>query len=74
VVSFTARPLYPREKCPRYQLDRKLGGPQSRSGRYGVFKAFCLIKPGDNFTFYLLQISEIGCVYVDSGLVPTISG
>jgi hypothetical protein len=30
VVGFTAKPLY-----PRYPLDRKLGGPQSRSGRCG---------------------------------------
>jgi hypothetical protein len=30
VVSFTPRPLYPRRK---YLLDRKLGGPQSRSTR-----------------------------------------
>jgi hypothetical protein len=27
--------LYPREKDPRYPLDRKLGGPESRSGRRG---------------------------------------
>jgi hypothetical protein len=33
VVSFTPRPLNPREKRPRYALDRRLGGPQSRSGR-----------------------------------------
>jgi hypothetical protein len=33
VVSFTPRPLYPRGKSPRYLLDRRLGGPQSRSGR-----------------------------------------
>jgi hypothetical protein len=33
VVSYTSRPLYPREKDPRYPLDRWLGGPQSRSGR-----------------------------------------
>jgi hypothetical protein len=30
VVSFTTRPLY-----PWYPLDRRLGGPQSRSGRCG---------------------------------------
>jgi hypothetical protein len=35
VVSFTPRPLYPRGKNPRYPLDRRLGWPQSRSGRYG---------------------------------------
>jgi hypothetical protein len=34
--SFTPRPLYPRGKSPRYPLDRRLGGPQSRSGCCGV--------------------------------------
>jgi hypothetical protein len=33
VVSFTPWPLYPQGKSPLYPLDRKLGGPQSRSGR-----------------------------------------
>jgi hypothetical protein len=33
VVSFMPRPLY-----PRYPLDRRLGGPQSRSRRHGVVK------------------------------------
>jgi hypothetical protein len=33
VVSFTHRPLYPQGKSPWYPLDRRLGGPQSRSGR-----------------------------------------
>jgi hypothetical protein len=27
--------IYPRVKDPRYPLDRRLGGPQSRSGRRG---------------------------------------
>jgi hypothetical protein len=35
VVSFIPRPLYPRGKSPRYPLDRRLGGPQNRSGRRG---------------------------------------
>jgi hypothetical protein len=35
VVSFTPLPLYPREKSLRYSFDRRLGGPQSRSGRLG---------------------------------------
>jgi hypothetical protein len=35
VVSFTPRPLYPQEKSPWYPLDRRLGGPQSRSGSGG---------------------------------------
>jgi hypothetical protein len=30
-----ARPLYPRRNCPRYTFGRRLGGAQSRSGRYG---------------------------------------
>jgi hypothetical protein len=35
VVSFTLRPLYPQGKSPRYPLDKRLGGPQSRSGHSG---------------------------------------
>jgi hypothetical protein len=35
VVSFTPRPLYARRRSPRYPLDRRLGRPQSRSGRRG---------------------------------------
>jgi len=38
VVCFTPRPSYPRRKIGRYPLDRKLGGPQSRSGRGGEGK------------------------------------
>jgi hypothetical protein len=38
VVSFTPRPFYPRGKSPRYPLDRRLGGPQNRSGRGGEKK------------------------------------
>jgi hypothetical protein len=33
-----APPLYPRGKSLRYLLDRRLGGPQSRSGRGGEEK------------------------------------
>jgi len=35
VVSFTPRPLYPHGKRSWYTLDRRLGGPESRSG-HGV--------------------------------------
>jgi len=35
VVSFTPRPLYHQRNSPCYPLDRRLGGPQSRSGRGG---------------------------------------
>jgi hypothetical protein len=38
VVSFTHRQLYPRGKGFLYPLDRRLGGPESRSGRCGVQK------------------------------------
>jgi hypothetical protein len=38
VVSFTHRPLSLRGKSPRYPLHRRLGGPQSRSGRRGEEK------------------------------------
>jgi hypothetical protein len=31
MVSFTSRSLYPRGKSPQWPLDRRLGGPQSRS-------------------------------------------
>jgi hypothetical protein len=37
-VSFTHRPLYPQGKSRWYPLDRKLGGPQSRSGHGGEEK------------------------------------
>jgi hypothetical protein len=38
VVSFTPRPLYPQGKSPWYPLDRRVGGPQRRSGRGGEEK------------------------------------
>jgi hypothetical protein len=37
-VSFTPRPLYPQRKSPQHPLDRRLGGPQSRSGLGGKEK------------------------------------
>jgi hypothetical protein len=38
VISFTPRPLYLQGKSPRYALDKRMGGPQSRSGRGGEEK------------------------------------
>jgi hypothetical protein len=38
MVSFTPRPLYYQGKNPWYPLDRKLGGPQTRSGGGGEEK------------------------------------
>jgi hypothetical protein len=40
VVSFTPRPLYSQEKSPWYPLDKKLDGPQSRSGSSGEEKNY----------------------------------
>jgi hypothetical protein len=34
LFSFTPRPPYPLRNNPRYTFDRRLGGPQSRSGRH----------------------------------------
>jgi hypothetical protein len=38
VVSFKPSPLYPRGNSPWFPLDRRLGLPQSRYGRYGEVK------------------------------------
>jgi hypothetical protein len=40
VVSFPPLPLYPGGKSPQYPLDRRLSGPQSRSGPYGDMNIF----------------------------------
>jgi hypothetical protein len=45
VVSFKPRPLYPRGKSPGNTLDRRLGEPQSRSGRCGEEKN-TMVLPG----------------------------
>jgi len=37
-VSVQPWSLYPGEKSPRYSLERRLGGPQSRCGRSGEEK------------------------------------
>jgi hypothetical protein len=43
VVSFTPLLLYPRRKSLRYPFDKRLGGPQSRSGRRGEEKNLALL-------------------------------
>jgi hypothetical protein len=42
------RPHYPRGMSPRHRLHKRLGGPQSRSGRCGEEKNLALpdIEPG----------------------------
>jgi hypothetical protein len=42
VVEFTPRPFYSPGKIPWYQLDRRLGGSQSRSGCCGEQKHLVL--------------------------------
>jgi hypothetical protein len=55
VVSFTPRPLYPQGKSPWYPLDRRLGGPQSRSGCGDEEKNS---QPPPGIEFQLLHISH----------------
>jgi hypothetical protein len=45
VVSFTLQTLYPRGNSPRYPLDRRMGGHQSRSGSCGKKETLAL--PGN---------------------------
>jgi hypothetical protein len=45
VVRLTLRPLYPPGNSPRCRLDRRLGGPQSRSGQRGEEKILDLTGP-----------------------------
>jgi hypothetical protein len=49
VVSFTPRPLYPREKSSQYPLDTRLGGPQNQYGCYGEDKILDPIRPRTPF-------------------------
>jgi hypothetical protein len=37
-MNFTAHPLFPRRRSPRYPLDRMLDGPQYRPERFGEEK------------------------------------
>jgi hypothetical protein len=45
VVRFTLRTLYLQEKSPQYLLERRVGGPQSRSGD-SVEEKNSLVPPG----------------------------
>jgi hypothetical protein len=38
MICFTPRLFHPRGNIPRYKMGRRLGGPQSQSGRYGEGK------------------------------------
>jgi hypothetical protein len=63
VVRFTQRPLYPQGKSPRYRLDRRLGGPQSRSGRCGEEK---ILDPAGTRTPTPWVIQPVASRYTES--------
>jgi hypothetical protein len=62
MVSFMPLPLYLRGKSPRYPLDRRLGGPQSRSVRRGEEKILDLI---ETLTPTPLSSSPVASRYTD---------
>jgi hypothetical protein len=55
VVSFTLQPLYPRGNRPRYPLARRVGGPQSRFGRFGDESS---LTPAGNWTLVAQPVSR----------------
>jgi hypothetical protein len=63
VVSFTSLPLYPRRKSPGYLMDRRLGGPQSRSGRRGEEKFLDPTGPYTPYTDCAIPAHQISCKY-----------
>jgi hypothetical protein len=56
-VSFTPRSLYPQGKIPRYQLDRRMGRPQSRSGRGGSCRESNPSRPARSLLTILTELS-----------------
>jgi hypothetical protein len=50
VVGYTHRSDYPRGKSPQYPLDKRMGGPQGRSGRGGEKGQNPIITPAGNWT------------------------
>jgi hypothetical protein len=68
VVSFTPRPLYPQGKSTCYPLDRRLGGPQSRSGRGGEKKNSQPLPAVQRYTteltWLLNNLLKILCMFV----------
>jgi hypothetical protein len=44
MVSFTSQSLYPRRKSRLFPFDKRLGGIQIRSGRYGEEELSCLCR------------------------------
>jgi hypothetical protein len=66
VVSFTPRPLHSRGKSPRYLLDRRLGGPQSRSGLRGEEK---ILDPDETRTPDTSVIQPVTSRYTDYAVI-----
>jgi hypothetical protein len=75
MVSFTPRPLYPREKSPRYPLNTRLGGSQSRCWRRGEQNIFYptgtrnsdpyVVQPvASRYTDYTIVINNWHVVYL----------
>jgi hypothetical protein len=63
VVSFTPRPLYPRGKSPLCPLDRRLSGPESRSGRRGENSW-----PNRDSKFVPSDVQPVASHYTDSAI------
>jgi hypothetical protein len=71
VVSFTPPPLYPRGKCPRYLLDRRLGVPNNRSGRHGEEK---ILDSTGTRTPTPLLCSSVATHYTDCAIPARVLG
>jgi hypothetical protein len=54
--------VLPRAKGPRYPLDRRLGGPQSRSGLFGEVK---ILDPTGTRTPTLSVVQPVTSCYAD---------
>jgi hypothetical protein len=59
VVSFKPRPLCLRGNSPRYPLDRRVGGTQSRSGSYGGGKVLSLSRTKPSHTTCNPSLSKL---------------
>jgi hypothetical protein len=56
------RPLYPRGEGPWYPFSRRLGGPQSRSGRRGEEK---ILEPTGTRTLSPSVVQPVASRYID---------
>jgi hypothetical protein len=70
VVIFTTRSHYPRGKSPRYTLDRRLSGPQSRSEWPGEEKIFASTETRTSIPFV---IHPIASRYTDCAILALVN-